>query len=63
MIHDSVGNRLARVTAPKVGVVVGRVQQPLVNQGDALVNLAEVDADLLPALGRFVSTHLPEDRP
>jgi len=63
VIHDSVGKRLAGVTAPKVGVVIGRVQQPLVNQGDALVNLAEVDADLLPALGRFVSTQPLEDRP
>jgi predicted deacylase len=63
VIHDSVGKRLARVTAPRIGVVVGRVQQPLVNQGDALVNLAEVDTDLLPTLGRFVSTHPPEDLP
>lgn len=63
VIHDSVGKRLAGVTAPKVGVVVGRVQQPLVNQGDALVNLAEIDTDLLPSLGRFVSTHPPEDHP
>ncbi len=57
VIHDSVGKRLARVTAPRVGVVVGRVQQPLVNQGDALVHVAEVDADTLATLGRFVSVH------
>jgi predicted deacylase len=63
VIHDSVGKRLAGVTAPKVGVVVGRVQQPLVNQGDALVNLAEIDTELLPSLGRFVSTHPPKDHP
>jgi predicted deacylase len=63
VIHDSVGKRLAGVTAPKVGIVVGRVQQPLVNQGDALVNLAEVDADVLATLGRFVSTQPPEDLP
>ena len=63
VIHDSVGKRLARVTAPRVGVVVGRVQQPLVNQGDALVNLAEIDTGMLPTLGRFVSTHPSEDHP
>jgi uncharacterized protein len=57
VIHDSVGKRLARVTAPKVGVVIGRVQQPLVNQGDALVHLAEVDPETLAILGRFVSAH------
>jgi uncharacterized protein len=61
VIHDSVGRRLGRITAPRVGVVIGRIQQPLVNQGDALVHLAEVADDVLPTLGRFVSTHPPED--
>ncbi len=56
LIHDSVGNRLARVTAPRVGIVIGRVQQPLVNQGDALVHLAEVADASASDLGHFVST-------
>lgn len=56
VIHDSVGTRLSRVTAPRRGIVIGRVQQPLVNQGDALVHLAEVSDDVLSTLGRFVST-------
>ncbi len=56
-IHDSVGQRLSRVSAPRVGIVIGRVQQPLVNQGDALVHLAEVAPEVLPTLGRFISTH------
>lgn len=56
VIHDSVGKRLGRVTAPRVGVVIGRVQQPLVNQGDALVHLADVTPDVLATLGRYVST-------
>jgi predicted deacylase len=56
VIHDSVGTRLSRVTAPRRGIVIGRVQQPLVNQGDALVHLAEVGDDVLSTLGRFVST-------
>ncbi len=55
-IHDSVGQRLSRVSAPRVGIVIGRVQQPLVNQGDALVHLAEVAPEVLPTLGRFIST-------
>jgi predicted deacylase len=60
VIHDSVGTRLARVTATRRGVVIGRVQQPLVNQGDALVHLAEIDDDTVATLGRFVSTHTRE---
>ncbi len=60
VIHDSVGKRLAGVSAPRRGVVIGRVQQPLVNQGDALVHLAEVNDDTMSALGRFVSTHSQE---
>jgi predicted deacylase len=62
LIHDSVGRRLARVTAPRRGVVIGRVQQPLVNQGDALIHLAEVSDETIANLGRFVSTH-SQDRP
>jgi uncharacterized protein len=42
VIHDSVGKRLSRITAPKGGVVISHVQHPLVNQGDALVHLADV---------------------
>ncbi len=57
LIHDSVGRRLARVSAPRRGVVIGRVQQPLVNQGDALIHLAEVSDETIASLGRFVSTH------
>jgi hypothetical protein len=42
--------------------VIGRVQQPLVNQGDALIHLAEVSDETIANLGRFVSTH-SQDRP
>jgi predicted deacylase len=45
VIHDSVGNRLSRVTASIDGVVIGHIQHPLVNQGDAVVHVASVDAD------------------
>jgi predicted deacylase len=58
VIHDSVGKRLSRITAPKTGIVIGQVQQPLVNQGDALVHLAEVPPDVLPTLGRYVTSHI-----
>ena len=42
VIHDSVGKRLSRVTAPRAGVVISHIQHPLVNQGDAVVHLADV---------------------
>jgi predicted deacylase len=42
VIHDSVGARLSRITASTDGVVIGHIQHPLVNQGDALVHIAEV---------------------
>ena len=44
VIHDSVGKQLARVNASFDGVVIGHVQHPLVNQGDAVVHLAEMEA-------------------
>ena len=43
IIHDSVGRRLARVTANRSGVVIGQVQYPLVNHGDAVIHLAELE--------------------
>jgi len=42
VIHDSVGNRLGRILAHADGIVIGKVQKPLVNQGDAIVHIAEV---------------------
>jgi uncharacterized protein len=68
VIHDSVGRRLSQVNATHSGVIIGRVQQPLVNQGDALIHIAEVGADELSMLGQYVSTAPPttprsQDRP
>lgn len=45
VIHDSVGKRLSRITAPRAGVVIGHIQHPLVNQGDAVVHIADVSDD------------------
>lgn len=42
VIHDSVGARLSRIAASTDGIIIGRIQHPLVNQGDALVHIAEV---------------------
>jgi predicted deacylase len=45
VIHDSVGKRLSRITAPRAGMVIGHIQHPLVHQGDAVVHLAEISDD------------------
>ena len=42
VIHDSLGARLSRITAPFDGLVIGHTQHPLVHQGSALVHIAAV---------------------
>ncbi len=42
VIHDSLGTRLSRITAPFAGLVIGHTQHPLIHQGSALVHLAAV---------------------
>jgi predicted deacylase len=43
-VYDSVGRRLSRIVTPKSGLVIGLIKQPLVNQGDAIVHIAEVNS-------------------
>lgn len=40
-IHDTFGHRLSRIMSPTNGVVVGLNLDPVVNQGDAVVHIAE----------------------
>ncbi|MEA5537178.1 succinylglutamate desuccinylase/aspartoacylase family protein [Crocosphaera sp. XPORK-15E] len=40
IITDAFGETMAKIRSPEQGVVIGHVQNPLVNQGDAIVNLA-----------------------
>ncbi|NHA69483.1 succinylglutamate desuccinylase/aspartoacylase family protein [Phycicoccus flavus] len=42
-LFDSFGKRVRLVHANRTGVVVGRTEAPLVNSGDAVVHIAEVD--------------------
>lgn len=42
-IHDSVGVRVSSMRANRTGVVIGHSRQPLVNQGDAIVHIADID--------------------
>ena len=43
VIHDSLGKRLSRTSAPFDGIVIGMTQHPLVHQGDALVHIAAIE--------------------
>jgi predicted deacylase len=51
-IHDSVGVRVSSMKAAKAGLVIGHSRQPLVNQGDAIVHIADIGADQLPSVHR-----------
>ncbi len=40
-IHDTRGKRLSRLTAPTDGIVIGENRDPVVNQGDAVLHIAQ----------------------
>jgi predicted deacylase len=42
-LSDSFGRRLRLVRANRAGVVIGRTEAPLVNRGDALIHIAEIE--------------------
>jgi hypothetical protein len=44
-IDDTFGNRLAVVRAPFEGLVIGMTRHPLVNRGDAMVHIAEIEPE------------------
>jgi predicted deacylase len=45
-IYDSVGVRVSSMKANRTGLVVGHSRQPLVNQGDAIVHIADVKSEI-----------------
>lgn len=45
-IYDSVGVRVSSMKANRTGLVIGHSWQPLVNQGDAIVHIADVGSDV-----------------
>lgn len=49
-ISDTFGDKPVQVRSPMAGIVIGHGQNPLVNQGDALVHVASVRAAIEPAL-------------
>lgn len=42
LIFNSFGRQLSAIKATRSGIVIGRVEAPLVNRGDAVVHIAEV---------------------
>lgn len=42
VVHDALGKRLSRSTAPFDGMVIGHTQHPLVHQGDAIAHVARI---------------------
>lgn len=45
IVHDSLGKRLGRVITHLDGIIIGKITQPLVNQGDAVFHIAEVEKE------------------
>ncbi len=41
IITDALGNNTIKVKSPLTGIVIGHVQNPLVNQGDALIHVGQ----------------------
>ncbi|MBE9136758.1 succinylglutamate desuccinylase/aspartoacylase family protein [Nodosilinea sp. LEGE 07088] len=48
-ISDTFGDKPVQVRSPLAGIVIGHGQNPLVNQGDALVHVASIKTDDVPA--------------
>jgi predicted deacylase len=42
-LSDSFGKRVRVVRADRPGIVIGRTEAPLINRGDALVHIAEIE--------------------
>lgn len=59
-IADAVGQTLAEVEAPFTGIVIGRSNLPVVNEGDALIHLARFKDSTLAesAIESFHSEHI-----
>ncbi len=64
-IHDAFGKRRGAISAPASGLIAGLTQRPLVNRGDAIAHVAEVEepgAATAPAAGSGPEPG-PEPRP
>lgn len=49
IVVDTFGKQISRITARNAGIVIGVTQHPLVDQGDAVAHIAEIDGSNGPA--------------
>jgi len=63
VISDPFGEREAEVTTPVSGLVIGRTNLPLVNQGEGLFHIARLggDTDAAASVEAFQEEHQPEE--
>ncbi len=59
-IADSIGDNETNVTSPVTGIIIGRNNLPVVNEGDALFHIARFDnsAKVERAIGSFQDLHI-----
>ena len=63
MIADPFGEREAEVLAPHDGILIGRTNLPLVNEGEALFHIARFRGDEVATarMEAFQESHQPEE--
>lgn len=62
MIGDPFGEREVQITAPTSGIIIGRTNLPLVNEGDALFHIARFEhvREAADTVDEFQEEHTPE---
>ena len=62
VISDPFGEREVQLTSPYSGIVIGRTNLPLVNEGDALFHIARFEDvhEAAAAVEEFAEEHFPE---
>ena len=65
VISDPFGEREAQILAPFSGIIIGRTNLPLANEGDALFHIARFHQphDVVAKVEEFHEEHLPEPMP
>jgi len=65
VVADPFGETEVKILAPVSGIVIGRTNLPLVNEGDALYHIARFEHahDVATKVEEFHEQHLPEIDP
>ena len=65
VVADPFGEREVQITSPYSGIIIGRTNLPLVNEGDALFHVARFDHTQQAAtrVDEFQEEHSPESLP